>query len=126
MKDTTFKTLAKGTARLLDYKRSLSKVGRDLTTSPVEKSVKIITEANKNVLINMAAQIPSITIGKSHKIHRNGPFFVMARDRKNGFVRYYKVSTKSNEAFAFTGNIKKKVSKKILKDYSKYETEKTR
>ncbi len=47
-----------------------------------------------------------------------------ARDRENGFVRYYKVSTKSEDVFSLTGNIKKKVSQKILKDYSKYGTEK--
>lgn len=124
----TLNALTKGSARLLDYRRSLSKIGRDVTTSSKEKSVRIITEANKNVLTNMAAQIPLIVERKNHKTQggSRSRFIVVARDRANGFVRYYKVSTKSNKAFAFTENIEKKVSKRILKDLSQYETKKNR
>jgi hypothetical protein len=120
MKHRTLKALTKGSARLLDCKRSLSKIGRDVTTSSVEKAVRIITEASKNVLENMAAQIPSIVERENHKTPggSRSRFIVIARDRANGFVRYYKVSTKSNKAFAFTENIERKVSKRILKDLS--------
>ena len=126
MNNKTLKTLTKGVARLLDYERSLSKAGREVTASSAANSLEAIKKANKRVLRNMAANIPPIIERQNGKIHRGNRLIVVARDRENGFVRYYKVSTRSDDVFSLTGNIRKKVSQKILKDYSKYGTEKNR
>lgn len=117
MKGRTFKTLTKGAARLLDYQGSLSKAGRDATTSSVEKSALTLKKNNNGVMRNMAEAMPGIIRKMAHKRSTGGQFLVTVRSKDTGFVSQFKISVKHGKTFDVTADsIKVRDRKKILED----------